>query len=179
ADAAEADGIMQAFAHGMLLRNGETAPLVRAAVHQTMSTQRFIEVCSRFPEDLDDLDEVPMVRDARIADALTAHADAMLTTLPQRAAELYTAAAERGADVGALVIRRLQAAWSSGALEHASMRADTAIATRGVDLQHTVGDVSAALWSARAMMNQADTVYRLAPPRGGSAVSAAIARFGV
>lgn len=179
ADVAEADGIMQAFAQGMLLRNGDAAPLVRSAVRQTMSTQRFIEVCSRFPEGLDDLDELPMVRDARIADALVAHADTMLAVLPDRAAELYTAAAERGADVESLVTRRLQAAWSSGDLEHASILADTAIATRGVDLQHTVADVSAAIWSARAMMNQADAVYRLAPPESGAAAaSAAIARFG-
>ncbi len=180
ADVAEADGIMQGFAHGMLLRNGDAPPLVRTAVRQTMSTQRFIEVCSRFPEGLDDLGELPMVRDARIADALVAHADAMLTMLPERAAELYTAAAERGANVESLVTRRLQAAWSSGDLEHASMLADAAIATRGVDLQHTIGEVSAAVWSARAMMNQADAVYRLAPPAGGTAAaSAAIARFGV
>lgn len=180
ADVAEAEGIMQGFAHGMLLRNGDTAPLVRTAVRQTMSSRRFIEVCSRFPERLDDLDDLPMVRDARIADALVAHADAMLTALPERAAELYTAAAERGADVESLVTRRLQAAWSSGDLENASMLADTAIATHGVDVQQNIGDVSAAIWSARAMMNQADAVYRLAPPDDSSgAASAAIARFGV
>lgn len=179
-DASDSDAVMQGFAHGMMLRSGEVPPLVGATVRQALSSQRYIELCSRHPEGLEDLDRLPPARDRRIADALITHGDRLLTADPGHAADLYAAAADRGADAAALLPRRLRATWSAGDLERASRLVDAAIATEGAAAHCTVGVVSAALWSSRAMMSQADAVHRIAPPvTATDAADAAIARFGI
>src|SRR5690606_22667555 len=112
ADFGPDDWALQGYSQGLLLRNGEAAPVVRLAVRGALSSHRRIELCTRFPESLSEREGLRPLRDGRIADALVAGADRMMREQPALAAELYAAAVESGAQEGALAPRRASAAWS-------------------------------------------------------------------
>ena len=179
-DASTDDWIMQGYAQGLLLRNGDAAPLVRTAVREAMPARRLIDLYTRFPDALEDHDAMRPVRDARVAEALVATADRMLTTQPIRAGELYDVSVECGADPHVLSVRRAHAAWSAGELDRATAYVDEVLSTASGETLSSMADVSAAMWAARAMMTQAHEVYRLVPPQGESSLAnALVAALGV
>ncbi|MFD5213400.1 LuxR C-terminal-related transcriptional regulator [Microbacterium sp. NPDC058345] len=172
--------VLQGYAQGLLLRGGDTAPIVRLAVRQSLPARRLVELFTRFPRALEHREGLRPLRDPRVADALIAHADRLLSAQPARAAELYDASIECGADADAVSARRAYATWSAGDLDRATALVEETIATAPGVVDATTTAVSAAMWSARAMMTQADEVYRLVPPRDATALAnATIAAFGV
>ncbi|MGF2948818.1 LuxR C-terminal-related transcriptional regulator [Microbacterium alcoholitolerans] len=179
-EATEDDWVLQGYSQGLLLRSGDTAPLVRTAVREAMPNQRLIDLCTRFPEALEHREGLRPVRDQRVADALVSSADRMLTAEPTKAGALYDAAVESGTDAAVLAERRAFAAWSSGDLDRAAVFVDEVISTTGGQDRSAVTGVSAAMWSARAMMVRAHEVYRFAPPQDDSALTnASIAALGI
>jgi DNA-binding CsgD family transcriptional regulator len=154
-----ADHALDGYAEALLLRSGQPVPLVRATVQATMPTARLIAL-----NGLDVLDG------PSVGEALVRHADLLLPTHPERSAELYQGAVQSGMDAVSLAARGAEAAWSAGDLDAASALVDGADASstspRPVnprDRDH-LADTSAAIWSARGMMQQACAVYRASPP---------------
>lgn len=174
------DWVMQGYAQGLLLRSGETAPLVRAAVREAMPTQRLIDLCARHPEAMEQREGLRPIRDPRVAEALIVSADRMLPTQPARAAELYDAAVECGADPQVLAARRARAAWSAGDLDRVTSLVEDVVTTAPPEVSSSMMAVSAAMWSTRAMMPLAHDVYRHSPPQDAVAfANATIAAIGV
>ena len=177
------------YAEGLLLRNGQPVPLVRAAVRATMPVHRLIDLHARHPEVLArELASAPggeaewkaLMPDERIGAAMVHEADRLLAAAPARAAELYRGAIACGADIGLLAVRRARAAWASGDVDAASEIVDDPAVSPDAGDAAELADVTAAIWSARGMLEQADTVHRLTPPEDAlSAADAAIAAVGV
>ncbi|MFS2242818.1 LuxR C-terminal-related transcriptional regulator [Microbacterium sp. OR16] len=180
ADGEPDDWALRGYAHGLLVRSGEAAPIVRTAVRRAMPTRRLIDLCIRHPESLRDPDGLPALRDARVAEALVSTADRMLRTDPRRASALYTAALRCGAPELPLAARRAAAAWSNGDLDEASTAVEDAIACSADDVPAEVSAVAAATWSARAMMREAHRVHQAIPPADQvTLANAAVAALGV
>ncbi|MBY6060357.1 LuxR C-terminal-related transcriptional regulator [Microbacterium esteraromaticum] len=174
------DGMLHGYAQGLLLRNGDAAPVVRTAVRQAMPTHRLIDLYAHHPEALEDRESDRPLHDARLADALIGLADRMLSAQPARAGELYDAAVDYGAAPPSLSTRRAHAAWAAGDLDRATGFVDEVLSTATGGALASMADVSAAMWAARGMMAQAAEVYRLVPPQGASAhMNAAIAALGI
>lgn len=174
------DWVLQGYAHGLLVRSGEAAPIVRTAVRQALPTRRLIDLCIRHPESLRDPDGLPALRDSRVAEALVSTADRMLRKDPRQASALYTAAIRSGAPELPLAARRAGAAWSSGDLDEASAAVEHAIAFSADDVPTEVSAVAAATWSARAMMREAHRVHQVIPPADEvTLANAAVAALGV
>lgn len=179
-ESSDDDWVLQGYAQGLLLRSGDTAPLVRAAVRESLPTRRLIDLWTLFPEALEHREGLRSVRDARVADALVAGADRMLSSRPALAGELYDASVQSGADPHELSARRAHAAWSAGDLDHASSFVDDALSTASATTLSSMSTVSAAIWSARGMMSRAHEVYRLAPPQDDTArTNAVVAALGI
>lgn len=163
--------VLEGYAEGLLLRSGQPVPLVRATVQATMPVARLIAL-----NGVDDLD------DSSVGEALVRHADLLRLTHPVRAAELYQSAVQSGMDAVSLAARSAVAAWSAGDLDGASALVDGAASGTVVSAPRVsardrddLADISAAIWSARGMMEQAWAVYRAAPP--SNHISAARARI--
>jgi DNA-binding CsgD family transcriptional regulator len=179
ADFGPDDWALQGYSQGLLLRNGEAAPVVRLAVRGALPSHRLIELCTRFPESLSEREGLRPLRDGRIADALVAGADRMMREQPALAAELYAAAVESGAQEGALAPRRASAAWSAGAIDEATILAEDAIASGSGRPPSSLLAVAAAGWSARAMMSQAHRVCQaMTASDAVTGVNATIAALG-
>lgn len=169
------DHVLDGYAEALLLRSGQPVPLVRATVQAMLPTARLIALSG---VDVDD--------GASVGEALVRHADLLLPTHPERAAELYQGAVRSGVDAASLATRAAQAAWSAGDLDAASALVDGAgssstppPALNPRDRDH-LADTSAAIWAARGMMQQACAVYRAASPSNQiSATRARIAELAV
>ncbi|MFC7788697.1 LuxR C-terminal-related transcriptional regulator [Microbacterium sp. MAHUQ-60] len=177
---AGSDWALQGYAQGLLLRNGEAAPVVRLAVREALPAHRLIDLCTRFPGSLRDPEGLRPLRDERVADALISSADRILPDQPHLAGELYTAAVQCGAQEQALAPRRASAAWSAGALDEATTLAENALASGPGRAQSSLIAVAAAAWSARALMSQAHRVSQAVPPSDAvTGANATIAALGV
>jgi DNA-binding CsgD family transcriptional regulator/energy-coupling factor transporter ATP-binding protein EcfA2 len=185
----DGDVVMQGYAEGLLMRNGQPVPLVRSAVHATIPVHRLIDLSTELAESLAHSaatgdatyrDWVGLVHDQRVGDALVRHADRMLEANPRRAIELYRGAIESGIDPSSFTGRQAQAAWASGDLDAASTLLDSASArARALDADR-IADTAAASWAARGMMEQGCSVYRAAPPTSPDSLArAAIAELGM
>ncbi|MFJ4044492.1 LuxR C-terminal-related transcriptional regulator [Microbacterium sp. NPDC089987] len=174
------DWALQGYAHGLLVRSGEAAPLVRAAVRQALPARRLIDLCVSHPESLRDPAGLPALRDSRVADVLISTADRMLREDPRQASALYDAAVRCGAPEHALSARRAGAAWSSGDLDAAAIAVEDAISSAPEDVPAEVSAVAAATWAARAMMREAHRVHQVVPPTDEvTRANAAVAALGV
>src|SRR5690606_33219975 len=60
---AGSDWALQGYAQGLLLRNGEAAPVVRLAVREALPAHRLIDLCTRFPGSLRDREGLRPLRD--------------------------------------------------------------------------------------------------------------------
>lgn len=183
------DSIMQGYAEGLLMRNGQPVPLVRATVRATIPVHRLIDVSSGLAEviarsaDTGDPGEhtwVGLIHDPEVGAALVRHGDAMLAAHPRRATELYRAAIESGVDQASVTARQALAAWAANDLDAAGVLIEAAPpAAHDIDGDR-LADVAAATWAARGMLEQSAAVYRAAPPEAPeSTVRAMIAEFGV
>lgn len=181
--------IMQGYAEGLLMRNGQPVPLVRATVRATIPARRLIEASSGLADviarsagsgDHDDADWASLVGDPRVGDALVQHGDEMLEEHPRRASELYRAALASGVDPATITARRARAAWAANDLDATGALVDAApSASHDMDGERLT-DVAAAMWACRGMMEQSSAVYRVARPDSlDSAVRAMIAAYGV
>ncbi len=184
-DSASSDAIASGFAEGLLLRSGQPVPLVRATVHAMIPAQRLVELSgevtaalahSAAAGDRSYQQWVGLLQDRPLGQALADHADRLLQSDPARARELYEGAVQSGIDITALAGRRAQAAWAAGDLDATSALVEE---TAGADEDGLAVDTSAAIWSARGMMDQACAAYRAAPPtHAASATRAMIAATG-
>lgn len=182
------DWALQGYAEGLLLRNGQPLPLVRAAVRATIPPHRLIDLYARHPEDLArELtdDAFPdgalsdLVTGARLGQAMVQHADRLLAVAPARASELYRGALACGVDAASLAVRRARAAWAEGDVDAAAEIAEDP-RTSAQDDPEGLADITAAVWAARGMMDRADAVYRSTPPKDPiTATHALIAGFAV
>ena len=178
------DPTAHGHAEGLLLRNGQPVPLVRAAVRASISVQRLTELSSILAESAPDDDQVHgwigRMNDETLGIALIQHGDRMLEENPPRAAEMYRGAAECGVDPAALTARRAHAAWARGDLDGAVAMVDGASDQARAADGERLADVAAGVWAARGMMARADDVYRaFQPVSATSAALASIAGIGV
>ncbi|MEZ3159221.1 LuxR C-terminal-related transcriptional regulator [Microbacterium sp. BWT-B31] len=166
------DFVAEAYSEGLLLRNGRPVPLVSAAVRATIPVQRLADtseesakaIALSLAADPDHREWIDGIIDPRIGDTLIAHADRVLDTDPQRAASLYRAAVEVGADPAEVAARQARAAWAVGDLDAAATLLDAALRAPRADDGDLVADTAAAAWAARGMMSSGSGVYRALPP---------------
>ncbi|WP_157007335.1 LuxR C-terminal-related transcriptional regulator [Agromyces laixinhei] len=181
------ESIMKGYAEGLLTRNGQPVPLVRATIRSTIPARRIIDVSSSLAEviarsagsdDSGSDDWAGLIGDPQVGAALVQHGDGMLEDHPRRALELYGAALDSGVDPASIAARRAQAAWAANDLDAAGALIDAAPA-RSTD-RDRLADVAAATWAGRGMMEQASAVYRATRPGNpDSRVRAMIAEYGV
>lgn len=179
----QADHLIAAgYAEGLLLRNGSVVPVVRTAVRSCIPAHRLLELGSVLAEgiiqaaaegDASYPESIRALHDPRIGSALVRHADRILASDPDKAGELYHAAAQAGLDASDLAVRRSLAAWSTGDLDAATVYADSAMADDRLRDRDEVADTAAGLWAARGMMSVASEVYRALPPHGAASVARA------
>src|SRR4051812_36708803 len=185
---AEADRVdhlvLRARHDGLLLPDGELAPLLREALLENTPAYRLralqrslVEAYAAEGRELEPLaHELARsgLRDRRIAAALEHSADHLLATRPDVAAALYAEARSAGADEEGTAARRAQADWASGRPDRAwdivtelLTHDDPPDAARAVDAVAT-------LWAERGMMSRAADAYRwLGPARVGASRSVA------
>lgn len=188
ADSRSRDVVADGYAEGLLLRNGQPVPLVRATVHATIPVQRLVALSGELAAGLAHAAAagdtsyqkwVGLLHDRPLGEALVGHADRVLQSDPARAQELYRGAVQSGVDATVLAGRRAQAAWAAGDLDAASALVEEALASAGADDHDLIVDTSAAIWSARGMMDQACAAYRAISPKNAiSATRAMIAAGG-
>lgn len=183
ADPATHDAVTAGHAEGLLLRNGQPVPLVRSTVHMMIPIQRLVELSGELAAGLahsaaagDSSYQkwVGLLQDKPLGEALVNQANRLLQSDPARAGDLYDGAVQSGMNATALAGRRAQAAWAAGDLDAAS-----ALVEESADSDGLIIDTSAAIWSARGMMDQACAAYRAAPPTHAiSATRAMVAATG-
>lgn len=182
------DGVIaQAYADGLLLRNGRPVPIVRAAVCATLPARRIVELVTAHPGGVDPAgrsgsDWLSDVRDARLGAALIERGDQLIDVDPVRAGDFYRAAAEAGASSADLHAKRAQVAWATGDIDDAAQRIDEAMASpdRDAAVDARLADVAAATWSMRGMLQTGCAVYDALPPTSAEASARElIARIGV
>lgn len=164
------DLLLRAHAEGLTSRSGHPVPIVRSSVRATIPAHRVLDLASGLDPaggamaSDEDLEWLGACADPRAASVLVGHADALLGSRPERAAELYRAAVEIGVPAASVSARRAQAAWAANDLDTAAILAEQAAALAPDDL---VADTAAATWAAKGMMSHAAAVYRALPPRSG------------
>ncbi len=177
--------IGQAYAEGLLLRNGRAVPIVRTAVRAALPARRLVELFAALPgadpTGSADAGLLADVRDPRLSPGLIDRADHLLSSDPARARELYRAAADTGASFPELTVKQAEAAWACGDIDGAAQLVDETLATG--EPTTTVGsrlaDVAAATWSMRGMLATGCGFYRAYPPATTEAsVRATIAWLG-
>jgi DNA-binding CsgD family transcriptional regulator len=186
---ADRDTIMNGYAEGLLLRNGQPVPLVRWAVHATTPIPHLIDHVNDLMEgiagsvargDTAHRDWLGLVQDKEIGHALAGYALRVLETDPVQAARLLESALESGLDPTPLAGMRAQAAWATGDLDTASHIVDEPAPRGSSTANDRLTDTAAAIWSTRGMMEQADKFYRVRKPFSTeSQTRAAIAALGV
>lgn len=179
ADHLGADVVEQAYADGLLLRTGRPVPIVRRAVHASVSTSRLVDLITGEPDIVDPLmqsadDWLTHVHDPRLVDALVSRAHHLAGEHPAQARDLYEAAVRAGADSSALRIDRAVAAWGCGALDEAAALVDRLGPSDG-DSRAAI--VAASVWSARGMLEMG-VGYYAGTATHESATEAAIVRIG-
>ena len=177
----------QGYAEGLLLRGGRPVPIVQASVRAGLPVGRLVDLFSSFPGGVDPFAAagpavLAGVHHPQLTTALVERGDQLLETDPQRAQQLYGAAAQAGAVSADLAAKRAQAAWACGDIDGAAQLIDEAIAA--VDgtpaMSSRIADTAAATWSMRGMLETGCGFYDVFPPTTAEAsVRAMVARFGV
>lgn len=164
APAGRSDLLHAGYSDGLLLRNGQPVPVVRSAVRSTIPVERLVNLYAA--SSVHSPDEAVLrgllggLRDPRVAAALLQHADALAQTDAARAADLYRAAAQAGADATTVAIRQAQVEWSRGDVEAASALLDAVpISIDHPEYDHAA-DTAAAIWAARGLVAMSGRVYR-------------------
>lgn len=177
----------QGYAEGLLLRGGRPVPIVRASVRSGLPVGRLVDLFSSFPGGVDPLAGAGSavlagVHHPQLTTALVEHGDQLLEADPQRAQQLYGAAAQAGATSADLAAKRAQAAWACGDIDGAAQLIDEAIAAADGSpaMSARVADTAAATWSMRGMLETGCGFYdAFAPTSAEASVRAMVARFGI
>lgn len=170
ADAAPSEGgggvdeelVRAAHAEGLLRRNGRVVPVVRSTVLASLPIDRLVSAFLAEDGELDGswLAALPRIRSEKVAAALLREGDAALAVDPSRAAQLYRAADECGADAAATAARIAEALWLQGDLDRAVRTIDgVRFAADHPDRERAL-DIAAAGWAARGSMDTAHSMYR-------------------
>nr|WP_210481203.1 LuxR C-terminal-related transcriptional regulator [Naasia sp. SYSU D00948] len=175
---------------GLLLADGELAPVVRDALLDNTPAYRvrmlqkaLVEAYADEGRELDRLAgrlARAGLRDRRVASALEHSADHLLPTQPAVAAVLYREALDAGADERSLAARLAQAEWASGHSDAAWRLLEELIESEDPPDAIRAVNTAAALWAERGMLTRAAETYRwLGQERlGSSAPLAAVATIG-
>lgn len=179
--------IADAFAEGLLLRNGLPVPVVRSAVRGALPAHRVIGLGVLGVEH-DDRGaagaplaghEHDPIDNPDLVGALLRNADRLMETDPERAGELYASALAAGSQDPQVSLRQALAAWQAGALDAAAMVLDPLIAREHGPVRGHAADIAAAVWAARGLMSTGSRVYAALPPqRASSRVRATVAHVG-
>lgn len=162
------DGVVAAYAFGLLLRNGHAAPVVRSAVRNLTPVDRVAALTeSGLIQASSDL--LDGVRGAGIAGALLQLGDA--ASDPARSLELYDRAVASGARAVDVAVRRSRALWAVGRLDDAASAVDSVDAAADDAAASYVANILGTAWLARGMADTAASVYRTTGA-AGAAVSA-------
>ncbi|MBS1697577.1 MAG: LuxR family transcriptional regulator [Actinobacteria bacterium] len=175
------DWVQHGYAEGLLLRNGQPAPIVRRAVRAAVPLRRLIALSARSADIAATV--VPdgglaEVDDPQLAAVLLQHADRMRTADPAQAARLYDGAVACGADPAALAARRAEVLWLQGDVEGAGTVIERDGARAPEADAPALADLAAGVWAERGMLAQGDAVHRLRTDRGPLSPSAMLAAFG-
>ncbi|MFD4959507.1 LuxR C-terminal-related transcriptional regulator [Microbacterium sp. NPDC058389] len=189
----ESDAVaLEAYAEGLLLRNGTPVPAVRSAVCGIATAHTIARLAGEAADgtafaldsDVDDAGLSGRLRGPGVAAALVAHGDRLLDTQPDRARELYEAAWESGHESLHILVRRATAAWAAGDLDTAAVLAEAASARADDTAEDTapisrpdrerLADLTAAIWAARGMFAQSLAAYRAIPPRSPDSLTRAL-----
>lgn len=166
-DAVADDRIAEAFAEGLLLRNGLPVPVVRSAVRGALPAHRLIDLGveaavqagARIPGNQQEPGGSP-----EFVDTLIRHADHLLDTDPVRAGELYGSALAAGSRDPEVSLRYALAAWHAGALDLASTVLDTLLAHGDESVRGRAVDMAASVWVARGLAATGSRVHSALPP---------------
>ncbi|MGK3954277.1 helix-turn-helix transcriptional regulator [Microbacterium sp. I2] len=177
----------QGYAEGLLLRGGRPVPIVQVSVRSGLSVGRLVDLFSSFPGGVDPLAGagpavLAGVRHPQLTTALVERGDQLLEADPQRAQQLYGAAAQAGATSADLAAKRAQATWACGDIDGAAQLVDEAIAAADGSpaMSARVADTAAATWSMRGMLETGCGFYDVFAPTGAEAsVRAMVARYGI
>ena len=177
-DAADVDDLIaEGYAEGLLLRNGRSVPIVQSAVRATISTRRLLTIVGSADDGFSgiegDHDWLARIRDPRLSTALAESADRALMVDPARAERLYAAAEEAGAEPAALAAKRAIAAWARGDLDTAAALVDLGMTVAPNQLDPSLADTGAAVWSARGMLAMGCDLYRALPPNSPDSLAKA------
>ena len=175
--------LAEAYAEGLLLRNGRSVPVVHSAVRATISTRRLLSIVGSADDGFGgidgDHDWLARIRDPRLSTALADSADRSLTVDPARAERLYAAAEEAGAEPAAMAPNRAIAAWARGDLDTAAALVDLGMTAAHDEPCSSLAETGAAVWSARGMLAMGCGLYRALPPKDADSLAkATITRMG-
>ncbi|SDH60056.1 LuxR C-terminal-related transcriptional regulator [Microbacterium pygmaeum] len=177
------DLIAQGYSEGLLLRNGQTVPVVRSAVRAAIPTRRLVGYITELGVNGAGIgtngEWLTQINDRRLGAALAASADALVDSDPRRAEELYALAVSVGTPATDVAANRARAAWARGDLDSAALLVDAAMSSGQGD-DPALADTGAATWSARGMLEMGSAFYRAIPPSTADArTRALIAQIGV
>ncbi|GAA2986912.1 DNA-binding CsgD family transcriptional regulator [Microbacterium terrae] len=169
----------RAHAAGLAQRGGRASPLVRSAVVATAAASRVADNWPALAADhVDDVVRLaPLAVSQGDPQAAARFAQEGWLAVPEdaaRAAALFEAAALAGGAPDCALGQAI-ASFGLGDIDAAALRADSLLADDDGD--DRLSDLSASLWAARGLPDQADAVYRARPPtaptsRASAAVSA-------
>lgn len=175
------DWVLHGHAEGLLLRNGQPAPIVRRAVRAAVPMPRLIALSARSADIAQTVARAGGLGehdDARLAAILVRHADRRGTTDPVQAARLYEGAVAYGADPAVLAARRAEVLWLQGDVEGAAAVIEHDGAHAPETDSPALADLSAGVWAERGMLAQGEAVHRLMPDRDPLTSSALLTAFG-
>ncbi len=179
--------IADAFAEGLLLRNGLPVPVVRSAVRGALPAHRVIGLGVLGGENADrGASGVPFaghehdpIDNPDLVGSLLRNADRLLETDPERAGELYASALAAGPQDPQVSLRQALAAWHAGALDLAAMVLDPLLSREHGPVRGHAADIAAAVWAARGLTSTSSRVHAALPPqRASSRVRATLAHVG-
>ncbi len=161
------DGVESSLARGhsegMLQRNGEAPPIVRAAALTTTPLAQLVALLGepgRSAPPIDLVRSLGDIADPRVAQALLTHADAVAADDDLgHAIELYEAARDAGADPLQTAVRVSRLAWDRGELTHAAATLDAIEIPEDHPEHDAAVDLAGSAWSARGYPGVSAATY--------------------
>jgi DNA-binding CsgD family transcriptional regulator len=168
-----------AYAEGLLLRNGRVVPAVQDTVRAGLSAKRLSELLR--PVDLSVMPDtqVTHAHTPLLSEALVERGDQALNATPERARDLYTAAARAGYPPAGLAARRARAAWACGDIDEAAQRIDEALTKAEQRVDTDLAHIAAATWSMRGLLRTGCAFYDALPTTADVSVGEFVTRLGV
>ncbi|MFS0866275.1 LuxR C-terminal-related transcriptional regulator [Microbacterium sp. 179-B 1A2 NHS] len=156
------DDAALAHAEGLLMRNGDPIPVVRAAVLRTTPVAQMMSLLddeSAPPPAADVVASLGDVTDPRLARVLLSYADAVAGGDVARAMDLYDAARMAGADPLEIAVRTSRMAWDRGEVDDAAAFLDALSIPTDHPAHDRAVDLVGAVWSARGYLEVSAATY--------------------